>query len=55
MSKADWSNPGDKQIDEWARAAGLHIATHFDREMFRKFALVVINTVLPEEPKKATK
>jgi hypothetical protein len=39
----------DQQVQEWAKQAGMHIATNFDREMFRRFAEVVIKSVTPEE------
>lgn len=39
----------DAQINDWAKAAGLHIATNFDREMFRRFAEVVMKDVIHED------
>ena len=42
----------DAQISDWAKAAGLHIATNFDREMFRRFAEVVMKDVIHEDEDK---
>lgn len=39
-------NPTDHQITEWTREAGLNIFTNFDREMFRRFAKIVIEDQL---------
>ena len=37
----------DIQLNEWTREAGVHIATNFDREMFRRFAEVVLKNADP--------
>lgn len=44
----------DGQVREWTKQAGLHIATSFDLQMFRRFAEVVLKSVEPEVVAKPT-